>query len=170
MPFLRSLALLVPLALIAPMMVSAPVYAGDDKSEDEKSYDFGTKVRIELRMENGAIVKHRGELRSMGDDWRFEFEGAGHKHVLVLNAAGEEGDKVFAVTLAYDRDGTAVIAPYTSDWKVRKRDSLWTEDGSLAIALTFIPTRFEREDTSRDDKDRIKPDDNDDPLGGDLFN
>lgn len=169
MQLFRALTLTLPLALVAPMLVSAPVHAGEDSSERDKTYDYGAKVKIEIRMENGAIVKHRGELRTMGTDWRFEFEGEGHRHVLVLNAEGEEGDKKLKVTLAYDRDGTAIIAPYTSDWKVRKRESLWTQDGSMAIALTFIPTKFEREDTSRDDKDQINPDDNDDPLGGDLF-
>jgi len=165
----RALPLLLPLALVAPMAVASPaaaaeLEAGDD---DEKDYDFGAKVRIELRMENGDTVKHRGEIRSFGTLWTFEFDGADHHHVVTLDVAGEEGDKEFDVTLSYNRDGMDVIAPYTDTYRARKRQTLWTTDGKLAIALTVIPTKFEREDTSR--KDKIKPDDTDDPLGPNLF-
>jgi hypothetical protein len=166
----RALPLVLPLALVAPLVTPTQVQAaagGED--EDEPSYDYGAKVRIEVRMENGTVVKHRGEMRSFGNEWRFEFEGADHHHVVTLNAEAEEGDKQLEVTLAYDRDGMAVIAPYKDTYKVRKRQTLWTEDGKLAIALTFIPTKFEREDKSRDDKDKIDPGDDDDPLGGNLF-
>ena len=162
--------LLIPLAFVAPMMSPAPATAAElAQAEDEKDYDFGAKVRIELRMENGDIVKHRGEIRSFGNEWRFEFDGADHHHIVNLDLAGKEGDKSFEVTLSYERDGMDVIAPYTDTYPVRKRQSLWTTDGKLAIALTFIPYKFEREDQSRDDKDKVNPDDNDDPLGGNLF-
>jgi hypothetical protein len=171
----RALPLLLPLALVAPLISPSPVQAaaldGEDGEDSEapKTYDYGARVRIELRMEDGTIVKHRGEMRSFGNEWRFEFDGADHHHALTLNATGEEGDKQLEVTLAYERDGMAVIAPFKNTYPVRKRQSLWTHDGSLAIALTFIPTKFEREDTSRDDKEKLNPDDNDDPLGGNLF-
>lgn len=175
---IRSLALALPLALIAPMVVQpgtarADVGATQMGEDGEKNYDFGLKVRIELRMEDGTTVKHRGDMRTMGMDWRFEFDGADHHHVLVLNAEGKEGDKVMPLTLSYERDGMDVIAPYKSDWKTRKRETLWTTDGKLAIALTLIPYKFEHEDKSRDDKDKIignEGEDDDDPLGGNLFN
>ena len=165
----RALPLLLPLALVAPMTVSTPAAAAesDAAGEDEKNYDFGARVKIELRMENGDIVKHRGEIRSFGNMWTFEFDGADHHHVVTLDVEGAEGDKSFEVTLSYNRDGMDVIAPYTDTYLVRKRQSLWTTDGKLAIALTFIPTKFEHEDTSR--KDELKPDDGDDPLGPSLF-
>lgn len=166
----RALPLVLPLALIAPLVTPAQVQAAAaDGEDDEPSYDYGARVKIELRMENGTIVKHRGEMRSFGNEWRFEFEGADHHHLVTLNAAGKEGDKQLEVTLAYERDGMAVIAPYKDSYKVRKRQTLWTEDGKLAIALTFIPKKFEREDKSRDDKDKIAPDEDDDPLGDNLF-
>jgi hypothetical protein len=170
-PFIRALPLVLPLALVAPLITSNQVQAAAQDGEDseQQTYDYGARVRIEVRMEDGTIVKHRGEMRSFGNEWRFEFDGADHHHVLTLNAAGEEGDKQLEVTLAYERDGMAVIAPYKDKYPVRKRQSLWTQDGKLAIALTFIPTKFEREDTSRDDKEKIDPGDDDDPLGGNLF-
>lgn len=151
------------------MVVAEPAWAGDDQDEDEKTYDRGAKVKIELRQENGKVVKHRGEMRSFGTDWRFEFEGEGHHHVVVLNANNEEGSKTFDVTLAYERDAIDVIAPYSTEFTARKREALWTDDGKIAIALTFYPKKFEREDKSRDDDEQIKPDDSDDPLGGNLF-
>ena len=163
----RAACLALPLALLSPLI--APELAQADAAEDdsdEPSYDYGARVKIEVRMENGEVVKHRGEMRSFGNDWRFEFDGADHNHALTLSAEGEEGDKQLKVTIAYERDGMQIIAPYTDNWPVRKRETLWTTDGQLAIALTFIPTKFEREDHSRDDKDKIAPDDGDDPLGG----
>ena len=168
---LTRIALALPLALAAPLLVSAPATAGDGDGDEKQqpTYDYGAKVSIELRMEDGTLVKHRGVLRSFGNEWRFEFEGAGHKHTVVLNAESEEGQKTLEVTFAYDRDGTTVMAPYTTTYVARKRQSLWTHDGKIALALTFTPTRFEREDKSRDDKQKVKPDDNDDPLGGPLF-
>lgn len=163
----RALPLVLSLALIAPTIVVAPdAHAGDSESKKEKEYDYGAKVTIEVRMEDGTVVKHRGEMRSFGNEWTFEFDGADHRHGVILTVEAEEGSKTLEVTLAYERDGTPVIAPFSDTYTAKKRQALWTEDGSLAIALTFFPTKFEREDTSRDDKEKIKPDDSDDPLGG----
>lgn len=165
---------ILPAFLLAPAMMTAPVdtaateaAAGED--DEEPTYDYGAKVKIEVRMENGETVTHRGEMRSFGNEWRFAFEGAEHNHVVTLNADGKEGDKQLKVTLAYDRDGMAIIAPFKADFPVRKRQTFWTDTGNIAIALTFIPTKFEREDKSRDDKDKIDPGDSDDPLGGNLL-
>jgi len=167
----RALPLVLPLALIAPTITLAPTPADAGESEKkEQEYDYGAKVTIEVRMEDGTIVKHRGEMRSFGNEWRFEFDGAEHRHGVILTAESEEGSKTLEVTLAYERDGTPIIAPYTDTYTAKKRQALWTEDGSLAIALTFTPTKFPREDKSRDEKEKIKPDDNDDPLSGaELF-
>jgi len=105
-------------------------------------------------------------MRSFGNEWRFEFDGADHRHAVLLTAEPEEESNTLAVTIAYERDGTPVIAPFTDTYTAKKRQAFWTEDESLAIALTFVPTKFERKDTSRDDNEKIKPDDSDDPLGG----
>jgi hypothetical protein len=164
LPLVLPLAL--PIALVAPTIVLAPASADAGESET-KEYDYGAKVTIEVRMEDGTIVKHRGEMRSFGNEWRFEFDGADHRHGVILTAETEEGKKTLEVTLAYERDGTPIIAPFTDTYTAKKRQALWTEDGSVAIALTFYPTKFAREDTSRDDKEKLDPgDDNDDPLGG----
>jgi hypothetical protein len=165
---LRSLALALPLALVLPLVSPSKAHAAGEDDE-EQTYDYGAKVKIELRMEDGTTVTHRGEMRSFGNEWRFEFEGAEHSHLVTLNAEGKEGDKQLKVTLAYDRDGMAIIAPFKADFPVRKRQSFWTDTGKIAIALTFTPTKFEREDKSRDDKDKIDPGGDDNPLGGDLF-
>ena len=161
---------------LAPLVSSAPAQAavgasdGNKDKDTDKDYDYGAKVAIELRMENGKVVKHRGEMRSFGNEWRFEFDGADHHHLVTLSAEGEEGSKSLEVTFAYERDGTAIIAPYTETFKARKRQAMWTEDGKMAIALTFHPKKFEREDSSRDDEDQIAPDDSDDPLGSNPLN
>jgi hypothetical protein len=166
MDILQRIALVLPLALVAPMVL-APASADAGESEKKEiEYDYGAKVTIEVRMEDGTIVKHRGEMRSFGNEWRFEFDGGEHRHGVVLTAESEEGSKTLEVTLAYERDGSPVIAPYKDTYTAKKRQVLWTEDETLALALTFTPHKFPREDKSRDDKEKIKPDDNDDPLGG----
>ena len=104
----RALPLVLPLALIAPTIV-LPVTADAGESE-EKEYDYGAKVTIEVRVANGTVVKHKGELRSFGNEWRFEFDGADHRHGVLLTAESEEGSKTLEVTLAYEQDGTAIIA------------------------------------------------------------
>ena len=161
---LPLIPLIIPLALIAPTIVLAPVAT----AAETKQYDYGAKVTIEVRMENGTVVKHRGELRSFGNEWRFEFDGADHHHVVTLNAESEEGSKTLEVTFAYERDGSPVIAPFTDTYTAKKRQAFWTDDDSLGFALTFVPTKFERQDKSRDEKEKIKPDDSDDPLGGGI--
>jgi hypothetical protein len=163
------LPLVLPLALLMPLVSPSHAHAAVEDGDEDQTYDYGAKVKIELRMEDGTTVTHRGELRSFGNEWRFAFEGGEHSHVVTLNADGKEGDKQLKVTLAYDRDGMAIIAPFKADFPVRKRQSFWTDTGKIAIALTFTPTKFEREDKSRDDKDKIAPGDDDNPLGGDLF-
>lgn len=165
---MRAVPLVLPLALVMPLLSPSPAHAAGESDEDQ-TYDYGAKVKIELRMEDGTTVTHRGEMRSFGNEWRFEFEGGEHSHVVTLNAEGKEGDKQLKVSLAYDRDGMAIIAPFKADFPIRKRQSFWTDTGKIAIALTFTPTKFEREDKSRDDKDKIAPGEDDNPLGGDLF-
>jgi hypothetical protein len=96
-------------------------------------------------------------------------DGGEHHHLVTLSVEGEEGKKTLEVTFAYERDGIAIIAPFKDTYTARKRQAFWTADDSMAFAMTFYPTKFEREDKSRDDKDKINPDGNDDPLGGDLF-
>jgi hypothetical protein len=167
LPFALPLLLGLLLGAAAPAAASEPSPAGDkDKDKDETEYDYGAKVSIELRQENGKVVKHRGELRSFGNEWRFEFEGEGHQHLVTLNAESEEGSKTLEVTLAYERDGSPIIAPFTDTYTARKRQAVWTDNGDFAVALTLTPTKFPRQTTQRDDKQQIKPDDSDDPLGG----
>ncbi len=164
-----GLLLLAPLALVSPMLLAPAQALAVIGASDEPEYDYGAKVKIELRMEDGTIVKHRGEMRSFGNEWRFEFEGGEHRHVVTLSADSEEGKKTLEATFAYERDGIDIIAPFKDTYTARQRQAFWTEDGKLAVALTFYPTKFEREDKSREDKDKINPDDGDDPLGGNLF-
>jgi hypothetical protein len=161
----RALPLLVPLALVAPMLTS-PSVATAGVNDEEPTYDYGAKVTIEVRIGNGVVTKHRGEIRSFGNEWRFEFDGGDHHHAFVLNVEGEEPAKTLEVTLSYDRDGTPIIADFKDTYTARKRQAFQTEDGSVGIALTLTPTKFERDTTKRDDKEKLDPIGGDDPLGG----
>lgn len=147
--------------LQTPAAEQAPV-AADDGDKDE--YTQGAKVKIEVRQENGKVVKHRGLIEAYGIPQHFEFKGEGHEHDILLMVDENDGKSV-KIQLGYDRDGAAIIAPFDDTWKKKKRDVVWTDDGKIAIALTITPTKIKVEDKGRDDKDRIDPIGGDDPLG-----
>lgn len=163
----RALPLVLPLALISPLAASQPAQAEEvqAKDGDEKTYDWGAKVQIELLMEDGQEVSHSGEMLTLGPEWPFEFEGADHHHTIRVEANGKEGSKKLEARWSYERDGEAIIPEFEATYTSRKRQVLWNAEHTVAIALTFTPTKFEREkDKSRDDKDKIEPDEGDDPL------
>ncbi len=128
----------------------------------EEEYTLAADVKVEVRNENGKIVTHRGEVPVLEMDHKFEFEGEGHFHEVTLNIKKESSSKL-VVKVAYDRDATAIIAPYTTDFKPKKREVLWAED--IALALTIKIKKVKPKDTSRDEDDQVQPDESEDPLG-----
>ena len=161
----RALPVVLPLALISPMLTAAPAQAEAVEAGDgEKDYDYGAKVKIELLMEDQSEVAHKGDILTLGTEWPFEFEGAEHNHQVNIFADGEEGKKNFDVTFSYYRDGEEVIAEFQDVYKAKQRQIVWNADQTIAIAITMTPYKFKREDKSRDDKDKIAPDDTENPL------
>ena len=161
----RALPVVLPLALISPMVVSTPAQAEAVEAGDEdKGYDYGAKIKIELLMEDHSEVAHKGDILTLGTEWPFEFEGADHRHQINVFADGEEGKKKFDVTFSYFRDGEEIIAEFQDVYKAKSRQIVWNADQTIAVAITLTPYKFTREDSSRDDKDKIAPDDTDNPL------
>jgi hypothetical protein len=156
----RAVCVALPLALAIPA-VAAPQTALAADGEDDNAID-AADVKIEVRLENGKVVKHNAEVPAMEMDHKIEFEGEGHFHELTLNIK-KTGKGKLSVRLAYDRDATPIIAPYTTDFKAKKREVLWAEN--IALALTIKPKKVKPKDTSRDEDDQLQPDESDDPLG-----
>jgi hypothetical protein len=153
--------------LALPLLLGVALSAGPSVAHaGEGEQDEGTlaaDVKVEVRLENGKIVTHLGEVPVYEMDHTFSFDGEGHAHALTLNIKQGDAPGKLVVRLSYERDSTPIIAPYTTDFKARKREVLWAED--IAIALTFKPKRVKPKDTSRDEGEQIEPDKSEDPLG-----
>lgn len=155
----RAFCLALPLAVALPA-VAIPGIALAAEGEDE-GID-AADVKIEVKLENGKVVKHVAEIPAMEMDHKVEFEGEGHFHEMVFNIKRESKGKLL-VKLSYDRDASPIIAPFTTDFTAKKREIL--RAGNIAIALTIKPKKVKPKDTSRDEDDQVEPDDSDDPLG-----
>jgi hypothetical protein len=155
----RLIAAALVASFISLPLVPVLAHAGD--SEGEKTHDDGALVKIEIRLENGKIVKHTAEVRELGMDWNVEFDGEEHHHGFVFNIV-KDGKKA-KTKLAYSRDGEKIVAPFVSAFQTGKREVLRTDKG-IAFAFTVTFKKFPRSDDARE-KDRLEPDGGDDPLG-----
>jgi hypothetical protein len=158
-PTARRFVLLLPLVLALPALAASPP-VGAAASEEEGT--LAADVKIEVRNEKGKVVTFVGEVPALEMDHKLAFEGEGSSHEVTLNIKRESASKLI-VTVAYDRDAMPIIAPYTTDFKPKKREVLWAE--KIALALTIKPKVVKPKDTSRDEDDQVKPDDSDDPMG-----
>ena len=156
----RSLLFALPLIAAPPVFLSA----SDTHAADEETMQV-VDVKIELGMENGKVVKHLHTVTALGIDHTVTFKGEKHDHAVLLNVDGVAGKmSKLNVRLGYDRDGVAIIAPFESEFKAKKRDAMWTDDGKIAIALTFKPKKVKK-DTNKRGKDRVDPGAGDAPMG-----
>lgn len=144
--------------------------AGSAKKEDQ-TFKQVAYVKVEIKQESGKVVKSNG-IVDWGSDGRIELAGDKHSHAILLKIERDENTAgKLSITLGYDQDGESVIAPYTFDAKVKKREVIQIE-GGIAIALQITPKKVavdapppEDKPTERDEKLRIGGD-NIDPLGG----
>jgi hypothetical protein len=161
----------------------------DEGSEDvvEQPKDEVAQVKIEIKLESGRVVKPESIFTvDYGVDSNLEIQADGAKHQFLLNIK-RKGDKngkakkneQVSITVGYDRDGEAIIAPYTFDAKVKKREVLRIE-GGVAIAFVITPKKVGSadapkeeelpeelpEEKPRDKKKKIETCKDDDPLCG----
>lgn len=153
----------------------------------EQPKDEVAQVKIEIKLESGRVVKPENNFTvDYGVDSNLEIQADGAKHQFLLNIK-RKGDKngkakkdeQISITVGYDRDGEAIIAPYTFDAKVKKREVLRIE-GGVAIAFVITPKKVESadapkeeelpeelpEEKPRDKKKKIETCKDDDPLCG----
>lgn len=121
-------------------------------------------VKVEIRQESGEVAKNTAQL-----EWNAEsdvsFKGAEHQHDVQLKLVRPSAkSSKLSVTLSYNRDGEAIIAPYTIDTKVKKREVIRIE-GGLAIALTVTPKKV-KVAPPKEKKPGFNPGEGDDPLSG----
>ncbi len=167
----RALAAIVAasIGLVAvPALASAPKASPAAAKAEEKKQVAG--VKVEIRQESGKVIKGDTQL-DWNEDGTLSIEQDGTKHKLALRVEREGNSKKLSVTLAYARGGENIVAPYTFDAKVKKREVVRIE-GNLAIAVTVTPKQVAaQQDAPSKDKGKTKPKldisgDSDDPLAG----
>lgn len=160
---------------------------GGEGSEDpSQPKDEVAQVKIEIKLESGRVVKPENAFTvDYGVDSNLEIQAEGAKHQFLLNVKrkGDKGKeaKEISITVGYDRDGEAIIAPFTFDAKVKKREVLRIE-GGIALAFVVTPKKVQGAEPPKDEgngeeqpeeqpkpkekKKKIETCDADDPLCG----
>lgn len=125
------------------------------------------QVKVELKTEGGRVIKGDAQLE-WGAPGNVELASEGHTHTIGLEVARAADDKPeVTVTLRYHLDDKLVVAPFTFDAKVKKREVLRIEGGP-AIALTVTPKKVKApppEEEAPKDKIDVQGDP-ESPLGG----
>lgn len=161
-------------ALAAALALGLPVSSVDAHEGAEPRAESSVKqvaqVKVEVKTEAGRVIK--GDLQlDWGAPGTVEMQGDGKKHIVGLELVRETDDsKVLKVTLRYHVDDHLVVAPYTFDTKLKKREVVHIEGGS-AIALTVTPKKVKAPPPPAEEekpRDKIDVGDADprDPLGG----
>lgn len=164
---LRNLSRFAPVALafgmFAPSVNAAEPLPAPAATESEAK--IVAAVKVEIRQESGSVVKGDA-LLDWNEDGTVSIEHDGTQHDLAVRLDRSGNSKKLSVTLAYTRGGEDVVAPYTFDAKIKKREVLRVE-GNLAIAITVTPKKAAPEKPPEPKKPRLETgDDSDDPLAG----
>lgn len=142
----------------------SPAPAAAEKAETKNV----ALVKVEIRQESGKVIKNNGDLVGWNEDASLKIKSDDITHALEVKVV-RDGDKSkkASVTLAYARGGEAIIAPYTFDVKLKKREVIQIE-GGLAIALTVVPKKVavKKEEAPPSDSHKVEKIDGDDPLAG----
>jgi len=175
-------AVLLALGLLFGPRAEVAAADGDEDNEVQaESPREVAQIKIELKLDSGRVVK-MDDLFTV--DWgvqnqlEIEADGSNHQLSLMVERTGDKKSKKLSITVGYDRDGEAIIAPYTFDTKLKKREVVRIE-GGLAIALTVTPKVLEGEGGTITEEEELPPeevvpprdkieidDDDEDPLGG----
>ena len=163
-PRTLATALAVTLGFVAPASAATPEDGATSVAQEETKQV--ANVEVEIRQESGEVVKGSTQLE-WNADGTLSLEHDGTQHELQLRIDRKGTSKKLNITVAYSRAGTAIVAPYAFDAKVKKREVIRIE-GDLAIALTVTPTKVA---AVKEDKPKDKPrvdvsGDDDDPLAG----
>ncbi len=152
-----------------PALASAPQPSPAAAKAEQKKQVAG--VEVEIRQESGEVVKGDTQL-DWNQDGSLSIEKDGTKHKLALRVDRDGNSNKLSVTLAYARGGKDIVAPYTFDAKVKKREVLRIE-GNLAIAVTITPKQAAKVEAPKTEeepgKNKPKLDvsgNSEDPLAG----
>ncbi|MEM7160629.1 MAG: hypothetical protein AAF799_47775 [Myxococcota bacterium] len=175
----HAVVLALGLLLGSATMVHA---AADEDTQTEDAREVA-QVKMELKLESGRVVKLPGDFTvdwGVQNELAIEADGSNHEFSVMVERKGEgKKSKEVAITVGYGRDGEAIIAPYTFNSKIKKREVVRIE-GGLAFAVTVTPKKvkgeggttteeeeYEVEEPTETPRDKIEiTEDENDPLGG----
>lgn len=122
-------------------------------------------VRVEIKLPRATLKSKYQRL-----DWdqpgavEITRKDVVHTVDVTVHKRDDNGRKL-TLTLSYEQDGVAVIAPFTFDTRAKKRE-IFSTDGGIALAVTVRPQQVAIEDGTRDEEDQIEGHESDDPLDG----
>lgn len=154
-------------ALVATLVLPSAAIAAPKAPPAEAPTKQVAQVKVEIKTEGGRVIKTDAQLE-WGAPGNVELASEGHTHTIGLEVARQNETKPeVTVTLRYHLDDQLVVAPYTFDAKVKKREVLRIEGGT-AIALTVTPKKVKAPPPEEEKpKDKIEVgDDPESPLGG----
>ena len=128
------------LALLLACATLPPAAARADESVPaaEETRNVAS-VKVELKQENGKVLKYDGAVLDWGADGNVEFKYDDHIHDVALRIdRPNDKEKLIKLTVGYTKDGRAVIEPHTLDSEIKKREVIRI-DGGVAIAITVTP-------------------------------
>ncbi len=114
---------------------------GDRSATASQPADEVAKVKLEIKLESGQVLRPENAITvSYGVESTLEIPAAGVMHRFLLNVKRQDGTigdaEVLSITVGYDRDGEAIIAPFTFNAKAGKLEVLHVEPG-IEIRLTI---------------------------------
>lgn len=162
---LRLSALLLGIS-IGVAVAPALAQADDESSSKEPAKKSMALVKVEIKLENGTVIKHRGQLLEWGEDSSVLLDGEGHSHAVLLTVNKQDkAGKKLSVKVGYNRDSSPVIAPFTYETAAKKREIIRSDDG-LALAITVTPKSVAPDKKPKREDEIEGPKDPNDPLDG----
>ena len=171
-------AVLVALGLLGGPAAAAEAAAPDESTQDEAEV---VQLKVEIKLASGRVVRLPGDFKlDWGVDTAVEVEadGSTHQFSFLIARKGDPESGAVSITMSYGRDGEPIIAPYSFDTKVKRREVVRIE-GGLAIALTVTPKKTGAPPPKQEEEEEPPPEeggppadeieidgDADDPLGG----
>jgi hypothetical protein len=139
--------------------------AAEDDTQEAQRKNLAL-VKIEIKQPSGKVVGNQGDLVEWNEPANVVIDAEERRHAVSLEVAREdERASKIKVTMGYDLDGQPVVAPYSFDTRVKKREVIRVE-GGLAIAITVTPKTV-KVDPPKKKREKIKGvNDPKDPLDG----
>jgi hypothetical protein len=160
---MRILRFSISIVLLGALVNAAPATASSSQvAQGDKKARSMALVKIEVRLEDGGVVKNKGDLLKWNNKGTVVFDGQGQTHSFEITPR-HNGDKL-SIKIGYSRNGEPIFAPFDYETGPNQRELLEIDDG-LSLAITVTPKKVDSKSKPKRD-DSIEGPEDDDPLGG----